>query len=502
MSEPSAEALPLVLVTVGTDHHAFARLVGWADRWAADRGHVRVLVQHGASIAPSHAAGRAFLDHGELQEAMASAVAVVTHGGPATITEARRTGHLPIVVPRDPGLGEHVDDHQQRFVTRLAAAGLVRACASEEELRELLDDALKAPERHRIGTPEAAAEGQAPVPAAVRRAGELIDTLVAARRGPVEAAVVEDDAGEPADGDWPSVTVVIPTRDRPELLRATLEAIRAQDYPGPVECLVVYDQSDPDHTLEDAGPERQVRVIVNERSAGLAGARNTGVLATTAPYVAFCDDDDLWLRGKLRAQVRTLLADPSAELVCCGIRVAYDGTEVDRPLALTQVSLNDLLRSRLTELHPSTFVMRRDALVDGFGLVSEEIPGSYGEDYEFLLRAARRGGVRNVPEVGVRVLWHRRSYFTSRWETISTALTWLLDRYPEFRLEPRGHARVAGQIAFAEAARGRRAAALRWAWRTVRSHPAEARAHLALAVACGLPADAILRQLHKRGRGI
>ncbi|MGH3659367.1 MAG: glycosyltransferase, partial [Micromonosporaceae bacterium] len=60
-------ALPLVLVTVGTDHHPFDRLVGWADQWAADRGHVRVLVQHGATAPPRHATGHDFLDHAQLQ---------------------------------------------------------------------------------------------------------------------------------------------------------------------------------------------------------------------------------------------------------------------------------------------------------------------------------------------------------------------------------------------------------------------------------------------------
>ena len=114
--------------------------------------------------------------------------------------------------------------------------------------------------------------------------------------------------------------------------------------------------------------------------------------------------------------------------------------------------MTDLLQDRLTELHPSTFVMRRKAVIDGFGLVEEEIPGSYGEDYEFFLRAARSHPVVNVPQVGVTVLWSKGSYFTGRWTTIRSALPWLLDRYPEFAEVPAGEARVLGQIAFATAA--------------------------------------------------
>lgn len=112
----------------------------------------------------------------------------------------------------------------------------------------------------------------------------------------------------------------------------------------------------------------------------------------------------------------------TAEFCRTGIRVVYDGTEVDRTLPARRVTLNDLLRSRLTELHPSGFLMRRPAVLDGIGLVSEEIPGSYAEDYEFLLRAARRTPIRNVPNVGVLVRWHHSSFFTRRWQTIGEAL--------------------------------------------------------------------------------
>ncbi|HYN95970.1 MAG TPA: glycosyltransferase family A protein [Pilimelia sp.] len=307
---------------------------------------------------------------------------------------------------------------------------------------------------------------------------------------------------------YPGVTVVVPTRDRPALLRAALDAILGQEYPGAVEVVVVFDQSTPDAALErdgtaPGGGRRRVRVIPNARAAGLAGARNTGILAATEDLVAFCDDDDEWLPGKLAAQVWALVDEPGAEFATCGIRVSYDDRTVDRELSASRVRLGDLLRDRLTELHPSTFLIRRDALVDGIGLVDEEIPGSYGEDYEFLLRAARRAPLVNVPPPYVLVRWHKRSYFAQRWETISTALQWLLRRYPEFATVPHGEARVAGQIAFAQAAMGNRRDAVRWARHTLARNPREPRAYLALAVASrAVHPDRVLRTLHQRGRGI
>jgi glycosyltransferase involved in cell wall biosynthesis len=302
----------------------------------------------------------------------------------------------------------------------------------------------------------------------------------------------------------PSVTAVVPTRDRPELLRSAIAAILDQEYPGDIEVVVVYDQSAPDRNLERADRHRRVRIISNDRTPGLAGARNAGILAATGDLIAFCDDDDEWLPGKLTAQVEALTAaGPDAEFAATGIRVSYDGAFVDRVLSTARVPLTALLRSRLTELHPSTFLIRRSALVLGIGLIEEKIPGSYAEDYEFLLRAARRAPLVNLSGAHVLVRWHKRSYFSQRWQTIADALQWLLDRYPEFSTEPRGVARVSGQIAFAHAALGRRRHAVRWVGRTLRRNPREPRAYLALAVASrAVRPDTVMRRLHALGRGL
>jgi UDP-N-acetylglucosamine transferase subunit ALG13 len=172
---------PLVLAVVGTDVHRFDRLVGWLERWQAGGAGVRLVLQYGHSR-PSQLDGAVpFLGHDELQRAMAEATLVVSHGGPATITEARRTGHLPIVVPRDPVHHEHVDDHQQLFARRLGAARLVRLCESEADLVAALDEGIGDPARYVL-----AADPDRPDPraAAVARVGRVIDDLVARRVRP------------------------------------------------------------------------------------------------------------------------------------------------------------------------------------------------------------------------------------------------------------------------------------------------------------------------------
>jgi UDP-N-acetylglucosamine transferase subunit ALG13 len=163
----------LVFVSVGTDHHPFDRLVGWVDAWLPDG--VQCVVQYGTSAPPRRAEGVAYLDHGALTTLLDEAAVVVCHGGPTTITESRRHGRRPVVVPRDPALGEHVDDHQQRFCARMETKGLISAAADETAFRALMDHALESPGDFAVPA------GEGDVAASVARFGTLVAGLLARR---------------------------------------------------------------------------------------------------------------------------------------------------------------------------------------------------------------------------------------------------------------------------------------------------------------------------------
>jgi glycosyltransferase involved in cell wall biosynthesis len=303
--------------------------------------------------------------------------------------------------------------------------------------------------------------------------------------------------------ETPAVSVVVPTRNRPELLRRAVAGILTQTYPGPVECLVVFDQSDPDLPWEPLPAGRRLVLCRNQRTPGLAGARNSGILAATGELVAFCDDDDEWLPEKLTRQVARLLATPAAAVATTGILVRYQDRTTTRLAPTELVTHRQLLRSRLTELHPSTVLARRRELLDDIGLVDEQLPGSYAEDYEWLLRAARLAPVLAVPEPLAVIHWHQSSFFADRWRTIIAALTYLVDKHRELQQEPSGLARIYGQIAFAHAALGERRPARRWARRTLSLNRRERRAYLALAISLGLvSAKTVTRLAHLAGKGI
>jgi UDP-N-acetylglucosamine transferase subunit ALG13 len=168
----------LVFVTVGTDHHPFDRLVAWADAWmAAGRHHgAPCLIQSGTSKPPAQAEWHDYIRYDEMCAAMSSAIAVVCHGGPATIMDARRLGRVPIVVPRSADLGEHVDNHQQRFARRMSELGEIHVAGNQDELFGLLDRAVADPDA--FGVHQNGDE----IAAAVRRFEELVDGLYHRRK--------------------------------------------------------------------------------------------------------------------------------------------------------------------------------------------------------------------------------------------------------------------------------------------------------------------------------
>ena len=297
------------------------------------------------------------------------------------------------------------------------------------------------------------------------------------------------------------VTVIVPTRDRPELLRKTLTAIAAQSYEGVVEAIVVFDRTEVDGSLDSNDARRPVRTVSNQRKPGLAGGRNTGLELASGTYIAFCDDDDTWSCDKLALQL-AVLESSDMRMAVGAIDVHFEDTTTRRVPDMGRITFDDLLRSRIVEAHPSSFVFER-SLVDEVGMVDEALPGSYAEDYEYLLRIARVTDIAVVPDAIVNVLWHTASFFVENWQTRIDALTYLLGCYPEFDRDGVGKARIEGQIAFAHAAIGNRSEARRWSRRTLRSSWRERRAYLALLVSTGLvSADTVVAKIQRFGRGI
>jgi len=171
---------PMVVVSVGTDHHPFDRLVGWMDDWAVSNPSVEVIVQRGTASATVAAESQPLVPHGELCSLFGHATAVVTHGGPSTVMDARAAGRLPIVVPRDPELGEHVDEHQLVFAAHLERHGLAIVADSVGDLDDAIRRAIDEPDSVTVHPQDSASA------AGVVAFGRVLDELLGTQTAIVE----------------------------------------------------------------------------------------------------------------------------------------------------------------------------------------------------------------------------------------------------------------------------------------------------------------------------
>ncbi len=159
--EPPRRSTAELVVSVGTDHHRFDRLVNWIDEWRDEHPGVVTVVQAGTSEPSRHGDSRKLIPHGELLEMFRRATVVVSHGGPSTVMDARMSGRMPIVVPRNPTFEEHVDEHQMRFADHLDRHGVAVVVHEREALFAAIDRAFNDPAAFAVEVDTSTAAGVA-----------------------------------------------------------------------------------------------------------------------------------------------------------------------------------------------------------------------------------------------------------------------------------------------------------------------------------------------------
>lgn len=303
-------------------------------------------------------------------------------------------------------------------------------------------------------------------------------------RGPVAANTGVQSRPRPVRerSQWPRVSVIMPTRGRPELVRESIAGVVAQSYPGEIDCIVVHDREAADETLASLGTARhRVRVMTNRHAPGLAGARNTGLDVADGEFIATCDDDDVWHPGKLKCQVSRMLDEEDLLVTGSGMRLLLPNDKVlSRAGRAERISYELLLRNRVKELHSSTLVMRREAFAKA-GRYDEDLPHGYAEDYDWILRAARVGQVGIVTQPLADIRKNAQSWYAGKAANTASALEYMLAKHPDIAASPRGHARMLGQIAFARSCMGDRGVALSYAMKALAKWPVSPYPYMALA---------------------
>jgi glycosyltransferase involved in cell wall biosynthesis len=118
----------------------------------------------------------------------------------------------------------------------------------------------------------------------------------------------------------PSISVITPTYNRPDLLSEAIASVRSQSFDD-WEMLVAEDGSVPgSHTVVARFGDPRLRYILLEH-AGRSTARNGAMELARGDYIGFLDDDDLYHPDKLALEIDFLRSHPDVDLVGSGYRV-------------------------------------------------------------------------------------------------------------------------------------------------------------------------------------
>ena len=216
-----------------------------------------------------------------------------------------------------------------------------------------------------------------------------------------------------------SVSVVIPVYNGERYIRETLESVFAQTYPD-LEIICVDDGSkDASVTIlkeiQESKESMNRMQVVQQSNTGQAGARNAGAKIGMGTYLAFLDQDDLWLPLKLERQVAVLESNPDAVMVHCDMdRIDELGRVTEQTIVLTTLrstpkgpTMSQLFGWNPC-IYPSTMLIRRAAF-DRIGGFDPE-HSRHGEDIDLMLRLKQEGRFIFLEETGTQYRQHSTNF--------------------------------------------------------------------------------------------
>lgn len=194
----------------------------------------------------------------------------------------------------------------------------------------------------------------------------------------------------------PLISVVLPLYNGKHLVSKSIESVFNQSYTH-WELLVVDDGST-DGGADYIRSQFPQVVVIQQANAGVAAARNNGIAQARGEIIAFLDQDDEWMPGKLREQWEVLKQDPYCAFVTCNQHfVCHEGVSLP-------ANFSEQLKSEHRALVPSALLIRKHALRQ-VGNFDESLDVS--SDFD-LIRRLRKGNFqeKNVDRLLLRKWYH------------------------------------------------------------------------------------------------
>ncbi|MDD2805455.1 MAG: glycosyltransferase [Elusimicrobiales bacterium] len=233
------------------------------------------------------------------------------------------------------------------------------------------------------------------------------------------------------------ISVIIPTRDRQEVLAECLRGYAAQDYGGEFELLVVDDGSAAGAQAEKAPAGLPVKYL-RQPARGPAAARNLGIREATGDLLLFTGDDMLPEKGLLAAHAAFHAARPGSETAMLG-RAAWDPRVRPSPFARwleaggPQFGFGKFSPGQRVSAFWTANLSVKKSFLLSHGVFDEDFAHAAGEDVELGTRLQAAGlEIIYNPEASVRH-FHRVTFaaYCRRQELAGRAHALFLSKHPE-----------------------------------------------------------------------
>jgi len=197
------------------------------------------------------------------------------------------------------------------------------------------------------------------------------------------------------------ISVVIPTYNREKELLQSIKTVINQTYKGIIEIVIIDDSKESsENKIENnfskilKKGKRKIKYIHKAKKEGSPLARNIGIEESEGKYIAFLDDDDLWLPEKLEKQAKILDQNEKVGLVVCNSLDKRFGKErVSKPL---MIASHELILKSFNLSSSSSYLVRKSTLekVGGF-----DISLASAQEYDLAIRISKIKDVKCVDEV-------------------------------------------------------------------------------------------------------
>lgn len=177
----------------------------------------------------------------------------------------------------------------------------------------------------------------------------------------------------------PLISAIIPVFNGAEFIEEAINSVLFQTYPN-IEIIVIDDGSMDDSEIKISA-YKNIK-YKKQLNVGPAAARNLGCQFASGEFLAFLDQDDMWLPNKIEKQVDLFLKFPSLEFVLCHQQIIFDKRNLRLPPYLVK-QIDAAMYRAVPSYSPSALLVKR-RLLESLGGFSAHHP--FYSETDFFIR--------------------------------------------------------------------------------------------------------------------